>query len=301
MGARNKSYTRAQGISHIRVTLKDDNLGLGARSGPNVPQPGLDAFQGLLGRLNGKSVVELAKEQHTRDDLRRTNYAERRWGGLHFISGGLLVGDRIEEVVEVQKSDPVPAVEILETASQATKATLNSTRPDETSSSTVDASCATDEISTVKRSRKKRKHLNPDEEGITVQLSNGDSDHASISASRPDQDTSEAPNGESSSDPVEAQAKLQRRAQRAQRKLDRQGRKAAKRAMRAEEGIEVEAVQSDTKPQNDAVLMTTVTKIEQPTPSSGETGNSGRNVVRRRNILQKKMAFADPRALNEVW
>lgn len=293
LGARNKSYTRAQGISHIRVTLKDDNLGLGAKSGPNVPQPGLDAFQGLLGRLNGKTDVQLAKEQNTRDDLRRVGYAEKRWGGLHFISAGLLVGDRIEE--------PAAPIGIPDTASQAMKITPTSTEAHGTPSSPLQASRETIETLKAKKSKKKRKYTESNEEGIIAHLTSGDSDHASITVSRPDQDTSEAPNSESSSDPAKAHAKLQRRAKRAQRKLDRQERKAAKRARRAEEGAEVEAVPPDKKSQNDAVLRTTVTKMEQPTPSSWERGDSGRNVVRRRYILQKKMALADPRALNEVW
>jgi len=293
LGARNKSYTRTKGISHIRVTLKDDNLGLGAKSGPNVPQPGLDAFQGLLGRLNGKSDVELAKEQNTRDGLRRASYAEKRWGGLHFISAGLLVGDRIEEPVEAHNSDPVPAIEGLETTSRATKTTSTSTEPDDPLLNTVNASRATIDKQKGKRPKKKRKHTSSDEEGINIHLTSGVSDHNSISARRPDQDTSEAPNSESSSDSTKAQTK-------AQRKLDRQARKAAKRAMRAEEGNEIEVAPLDVKTQNDAVPKATVTKVRQPTLVSRKMENIGRNVVRQRYILQKKMALADPRALNEV-
>ncbi len=299
LGARNKSYTKAKGISHIRVTLKDDNLGLGAKSGPNVPQPGLDAFQGLLGRLNGKSDGELAKEQNTRDGLRRANYAERRWGGLHFISGGLLVGDRIEEPVEEHKPDSIPTIEASETASNAISTRSTGTEAYDTPSSTVNTSSETIEVLKGKKSKKRRNLTSSDEESMTVHDTGGNPDHASLSAPRPDQDMSEAPNSESSSDPAKAQAKLQRRAERAQRKLDRQARKAAKRAMRAEEATEVEAAPSDVKSRNDA-SRTTVTTLEQPTSLSRKTEKYGRNAVRQRYILQKKMALADPRALNEV-
>lgn len=301
LGARNKSYTKAKGISHIRVTLKDDNLGLGAKSGPNVPQPGLDAFQGLLGRLNGKSDVQLVKEQNTRDDLRRVNYSERRWGGLHFISGGLLVGDRIEEPEEVHDSDPVSNVGTHEKAATPAKNTTStSTEPDYSSSSTVTATNATIELSKEKKSKKRKKYIDSDEKGVTKIITKGDSDNSLSLAPRPDQDASDGPNSEGSSDLANAQTKLQRRAEKAQRKLDRQARKAAKRALRAEEGTEAEAVPPDTKPQNDAAPAAAVIKVKQLTRSPGETGSNGRNAVRRRNILQKKMALADPRALNEV-
>ncbi|MCJ1387827.1 telomerase inhibitor [Xylographa bjoerkii] len=92
--------------SHIRVAVKDDNLGLGAKrgSGVNVGEcVGLDVFQGLLGRLNGKSEDVLEKEQKSRDDLKRAVYTERRWGALRFVSGGVLVGDKIEKLVEAEK------------------------------------------------------------------------------------------------------------------------------------------------------------------------------------------------------
>lgn len=136
LGARNKSYTRVKGISHIKVSLKDDTLGLGAKSGPNVPQPGMDAFQGLLGRLNGKTEVQLSKEQTTRDDLRRRNYAERRWGGPHFISGGLLVGDRIQEPEELHKAAST-LVEISVSATKDTNTTSTSTEADDVPSRPV--------------------------------------------------------------------------------------------------------------------------------------------------------------------
>lgn len=92
--------------SHIRVAAKDNNLGIGAkRSGVNVGEcTGLDVFQGLLGRLNGKTEAVLEKEQKSRDDLKRSVYAERRWGSLRFVSGGVLVGDKLRTLVEAERS-----------------------------------------------------------------------------------------------------------------------------------------------------------------------------------------------------
>lgn len=95
LGAQNaahaKMYTAAS-LSHIRVAVKDDNLGLGAKPNGNpLDEPtGLDAFKGLLGRLNGKPEAELEREQQKRDDVRLARYAANKWQTVSFISGGLL-------------------------------------------------------------------------------------------------------------------------------------------------------------------------------------------------------------------
>ena len=81
-------------VSHIWVTAKDDNLGLGAKVGPQPADglpTGLDSFQNLLGRLNGKTEAKLEAEQQGRDGVRRREYVNQRWGSLQFVSAGFLV------------------------------------------------------------------------------------------------------------------------------------------------------------------------------------------------------------------
>ena len=93
-------HTRANAC-HIRVALKDDTLGLGAKYGNRNEDgntTGLDVFQNLLGRLNGKSEVELKIEQKTTSEARRSAFISQRWGSLRFVSGGLLVGDDLKEL-----------------------------------------------------------------------------------------------------------------------------------------------------------------------------------------------------------
>ncbi|OQU96138.1 G-patch domain-containing protein [Cladophialophora immunda] len=87
--------------AHVGVLFKDDNLGLGARrkSGKEAVENqkvGLDAFQGLLGRLNGKSEEVLKQEEKKVEDRKLEMYARGRWGGMIFVRGGVLVGT-IEE------------------------------------------------------------------------------------------------------------------------------------------------------------------------------------------------------------
>merc|ERR1712225_20519 len=102
LGAKDAAHAEfhtAANASHIRVAIKDDNLGLGAKVGTGVGHgecTGLDAFKDLLGRLNGKDEEEIVKEQQSRDDLRRAIYSERKWGTQRFVSGGFLIGDKIQ-------------------------------------------------------------------------------------------------------------------------------------------------------------------------------------------------------------
>ncbi|KAL4919402.1 hypothetical protein BDW62DRAFT_200005 [Aspergillus aurantiobrunneus] len=104
----------AASASHIRVTVKDDTLGLGARSkrDPLDEPTGLDAFKGLLGRLNGKSDTELQADQKKRDDVKLARYAATKWQAVRFISGGLLVQEKDDESSNEACNLPAAALEV---------------------------------------------------------------------------------------------------------------------------------------------------------------------------------------------
>lgn len=115
LGARNAAHAdtfTATSATHIRIALKDDTLGLGARPKRDLlDEPtGLDAFQDLLGRLNGKSDLELEREQRKRDDIKLARYAEKKWQSPRFISGGFLVHEKIEPLAakNAEKNDQAP-------------------------------------------------------------------------------------------------------------------------------------------------------------------------------------------------
>ncbi|KAF7585947.1 telomerase inhibitor [Aspergillus hancockii] len=105
LGARNAAHAdmfTAASASHIRVVIKDDTLGLGARAKRNpLDEPtGLDAFKGLLGRLNGKSDADLAAEQRKREDAKLARYAATKWHAVSFISGGLLAQEKLVSLAQ---------------------------------------------------------------------------------------------------------------------------------------------------------------------------------------------------------
>ncbi|AJS08918.1 Pxr1p [Saccharomyces cerevisiae YJM1592] len=79
--------------SHIKVSIKDDNVGLGAKlkrkdkkdEFDNGECAGLDVFQRILGRLNGKE----SKISEELDTQRKQKIIDGKWG-IHFVKGEVL-------------------------------------------------------------------------------------------------------------------------------------------------------------------------------------------------------------------
>lgn len=293
LGAQNKPYTRPRGISHIRVALKDDNLGLGARRGaPDVLHPGLDAFQGLLGRLNGKSDAVLATEQESRSSLRMANYVEQRWGPMRFVSGGLLVGDHIEEAQKGQRADSALGKKASSTSPKPVESTPKATEA--TQETTVaDAFLA---ASTAKKTEKSKKRKKDRTQAEADQILDTKAKSCDTVSAAPFESIDNA-TAVSALQRTLAEEKAQKRAEKAQRKLERRSRKETKSARketlaRAGEG------QADTdhrRAQEECTTATIGKDTRQP-----PLPRSHRQVARQRYIQQKKMALADPRALNEI-
>lgn len=94
LGAQDRKGFNSYDGAKVKVSFKDDNLGLGASlKSKNIEhsRTGLDAFQGLLGRLNGKSDAELEKVEKKIEDRKLAMFAQGKWGGMVFVPGGLLV------------------------------------------------------------------------------------------------------------------------------------------------------------------------------------------------------------------
>lgn len=110
LGATGASYSdlrSAASASHIRTTLKDNNLGLGAKheaAREISVTTGLDLFQDLLGRLNGRSATKLKKDRVRRSNLRSSAYVDQRRGNLRFVSGGLLDGPESRDLLNGEKN-----------------------------------------------------------------------------------------------------------------------------------------------------------------------------------------------------
>ena len=267
--------------------MKDDNLGLGAKSGVNVPTTGLDAFQGLLGRLNGKHDDELEKEQRTRDDLRRAVYTESRWGALRFVSGGFLVGDKIEEIAGDRATGSLEG--------KGVKTQDNTHAHDAGSKSGNASSKSAQEEKPVKKPKKSKKRRESTFEDVQAedQHSVEPIDEASHKAPRianPEKTPGDVPGDLSENDRREI-----RRAEKAQRKMARHVRREEKRLRR----LDITLSGSVMHEVIDAGKEVVPVDLVEPEVSS-RTASIGRHNVRSRYVQQKKMALMDPKALNEV-
>ena len=292
LGARNKPYTRTKDASYIRVSMKDDNLGLGAKSGVNAPTTGLDAFQGLLGRLNGKQDDELEKEQRTRDDLRRAVYTENRWGALRFVSGGFLVGDKIEEMAGDKAAARSPEAESMNTRDKIYALDANST------SRTASSKSAREDKSG-KKPKKSKKRRESTFEAIQIEDQHSkESMDSDTCHEAPSNVNPEKKSGNVSGDRSENNTSEIRRAEKAQRKMARQVRREEKRFRRLDTA-EVKrsgSVTLEVHHPGKEVVPIDLVKSE----DSSRTASTGRQHVRSRYVQQKKMALMDPKALNEV-
>ncbi|KAK7989839.1 cinnamoyl-CoA reductase [Apiospora arundinis] len=110
LGVQDSSHSdlhSAASAAPIRITLKDDTLGLGAKVRQKQADEctGLDVFKDLLGRLNGKSDDTIKKEQSLRAELKTSTYVERKFGLMRFVKGGLLVGDQMTDLLK--KEEPI--------------------------------------------------------------------------------------------------------------------------------------------------------------------------------------------------
>jgi len=94
LGAKDRQGKNNTDSSKVAVVYKDDTLGLGAALKSKDVQnqrTGLDAFQGLLGRLNAKDEAEVKAVEKKIEDKKLAMYTQGRWGGMVFVPGGLLV------------------------------------------------------------------------------------------------------------------------------------------------------------------------------------------------------------------
>lgn len=266
-------YTKAN-ASHIRVMLKEDNLGLGASvGGRNAETFGLSMFSGLLGRLNGKEEAVLEKEQSQRRDVELANFQGRKYGSMNFVSAGYLVGDKIQDVAAVV-SEPQPDVEPSTSKKRKRKQSNEQTSlPDVTS----------DPTNTTKRRKVK-----------------------DSKSSKKDSATSEAKaqrRADKEARRLAKEAKIKAKTERRQRKADAAALKSApsQKSSGGESANEDEPAlptgEGTSRPEIVAPTVTTVISAPIVTPEAP----SARFAARRRYIQHKRMANMDSQAMREIF
>lgn len=277
LGAENaahSSHYTAANASHIRVVLREENMGIGVQVGKgNAETFGLSMFSGLLGRLNGKSDEELEKKQNALRDVELGTFHARKYGSMNFVSGGLLVGDRMEFPESTvlpgkkRKAEDEPTVQEPET--KKTKQD-NEPQPD------PDANVNDED----KRKRKAEKRERKEQE------SKAKEERRMLKAARKAEKSSKP----STDDNDKARLKAEKRA----RREERRARKEQKRARRAAKAQGLSAPSTETTASSSESDGTA-------TPPVASAVFGGRHAVRQRYIMQKRRAHMDPQALKEIF
>lgn len=305
------AHYSAASASHIRVALREDNLGLGAArrgggagGGGTAETFGLSTLAGIFGRLNGESGEELQRREDAIRDVELRAFQSRRFGSMTFVRGGLLVGDEMR-VPEDAAGVAEEAAGLRSAAREEKSVKAKRKRVEEAPAE------ATEPRKKAKSSRRNR--ADSGEEGVKAgrakkrRAPTGDStvngpDELKANASPlsvPQRSTGVSTEG--------GNTVAEGKAAKALRKEERRARKEERRRRKEERLLRTTGTgaPSETSALSAAPLPTA--QLDRQRDGPPDTSNTGpstfsgsRHAVRQRYIQQKRMASMDARALNEI-
>ncbi|KAG4031364.1 hypothetical protein MFRU_009g01420 [Monilinia fructicola] len=321
LGAKDAAHAEfhtAANASHIRVVVKDNNLGLGAKVGSGVGHgecTGLDVFQNLLGRLNGKEEAEIEKEQKSRDDLKRAIYAERKWGSIRFVKGGVLVGDKIQDLIDGEK-ERVKALEV------KGKSTEKDSSSEESDSSSDEGEKTSEPVAEKKKSSKRKRDEQDGEEKSSSKKSKkekkskkrksededeDDKDKAESKKSKKSKKNrkskSKSTSESESETPDDAAMKARKREKKEKKRREKEA--AAAGADTEDTSSTSKSSKKKSKKDKHKSSSTSESSTKESTPAVTETSARsapmGIRSIRARHIAQKRMASMDVTSLNQIF
>jgi len=315
----NAQLHSAASLAPIKINLKDDTLGLGAKiiQKQSDECTGLDVFKDLLGRLNGKSEETLTKERQLRSEIKTNLVVERKYGPMRFVSGGLLVGDQMQmaELVKNQlETKPVkdePTSEDIESEpSKKAKKEKKSKKRKASESEDV-------ETSESKPEKKRKKHSKEDtpEDDAGVKISKKKKDkkdkkskrtgkaveEEEVVAPEPELKRKKSKKSKVDSQPESSNENSTEPSEDTSEKPPKREKKDKKR--KQEDGIESTVTTSKISTSTITLAsgdQDSGSSTPQSTGASTPQALSARHLARSRNIASKKMAFGDMQALNQV-
>lgn len=310
LGAKNAPHAQFHteaNASHIRVAIKDDTLGLGAKKGSGVGEGecvGLDAFKDILGRLNGKDDGVIMKEREEKEDLKRRLYVDGKYGGMKFVRGGVLVGDKIQDLIDGEKE----RVRLKEKKEKKEKKAKE--ERDESEKSAKDG--ASPDVVAVKTKKSKKRKV--DQDAASEEDSSSESKKAKKErkekkkekkrkAQEAEEEAAVSPEDDESLRKKEKRERKEKRREEKRRKQEESGEsektsKKEKKSKKRKEKEEAEKSSSEDEPSStkpSASLPTSGTSTPVPAPSFGRHAS-----VRSRFIAQKRAAIMDTASLNQV-
>ncbi|KAK7430862.1 telomerase inhibitor [Neonectria magnoliae] len=294
----------AANASYIRVALKDDMKGLGFSRSKEDEVTGLDVFQDLLSRLNGKTEVAVEEDRQVRLAVKANYYVEQRWGPMRFVRGGLLVGDELREAPkeedeseaspsEVEAKKEVDDVEVgLNSAPKEFKKEKKSKKRKASDDGDVDTSGRESESKNKKRRKEERKLREAKNNTDDVKAKKEKKDKKDKSRSKK---SSEKASSEGSQD--EDNSSDQRSKKRKAKKEKKEKQKRKKEEANTSDSASLATTQESTPAGGSEPATGTTT----PSGTGTSTPRGSRNFVRSRFIAQKRQAMMDTTALNQIF
>jgi len=319
------------------MVLREDGLALGARDG--IANFGLDAFQGLLGRLNGKSEETLRREEDVRREVHLKMRRERRVGSILFLSSGYLrldeenakrTADKAIKSVERKVSSRNPRHEEktqLESPQDLAFQSKNTKRKrkisagkemKESNEAEINATEAETPLEMVKSERKQKKSANTEKKRKLDTTE--DTGETGTKSKKRKSKSIQLDDARATRDPqvtVEVDdEKRERREKRAERRKERAEKRARKEEKRMKKlkvssgtlhkdaRIEPgrEGKQSESRAQDPTSILKdkASSSATQAHPPTTAIRARGRHLIRQKYIQHKNMAAVDQTALNEV-
>ncbi|KAI2633690.1 hypothetical protein GGS26DRAFT_554334 [Hypomontagnella submonticulosa] len=325
LGAENAAHAHlhtAASAAPINVLMKDDTLGLGAKPKhkQNAECTGLDVFKDLLGRLNGKTEEKIEEERQVRSHIKTNLYVERKYGLMRFVSGGLLVGDQMEDLksttIKTENSDDSkPTATSEDGAASPAKKQKKEKKSKKRKAEDSDSTESLEAIPEKKRKKRSKDGVLPEESATIVEAgeSNRRKDKSKKSKRR---DTDDIEPAES-----EKKGKKKKSKKSPERGIENDNApivsedaetgkaKSKKDKSKKEKKKEKKRKQSDTAESSTdtptSALGVTPQESGVSTPIASGTSTpqvfSARHYARSRNIASKRMAMADMQALNQIF
>lgn len=284
--AQAEHYTAAN-ASFVRVSLKDDMLGLGFKQSKDEQVTGMNAFQDMLARLNGKTE-ELAKVKEAQVAVQTTLYCDSKFGPMRFVRGGWLVGD-------TEQDSPAAKLKAAEDAKTESKKRKVEEVSDSDSSSE-------DEKTRKKRRKEERKAAKKlkAKSGSNTPADKSDETSASEKDKKKKKSKSKKDSAATTEDETDAKSKSKKskKSKRDADSTDSDAEKAAKK--------EKKRLKKEQKRAEKASSTTTPTATGTSTPAAAKSGTStpilrGHHAVRSKWIKSKSMATLDDAALNQIF
>jgi Pin2-interacting protein X1 len=272
--------------------------------------------------LNGKSEDTLETERKAREDLKRNLYVEKKIGTIRFVKGGWLVGDQVKD--EPAKDEPVEgsAESSATSPEEAIKSLQGEKKPKKKRK--VEEEPALEDSQSAKTEKKpKRRKLesasDPTSEDQSVEkaetkkkLKTKSKASGGLAAVESLAEEKATPTPQDNTEDLLVLERKREKKEKREKRKDKKRRKG-----KDESGLESRVGENSPKEKQrrkdraatsssteEATDSATRTSVSTPVPASGfSTPNSagaGRYLARQRFIAQKKMAFSDPAALNQV-